>query len=412
MLNSFLLAKRNGPRICALAALASAVLGGCAAGRRAPLAADLGPYRPLAPFFEALANKGASFGPGGRVAVLQIGDSHTANDAFSGHMRELMQARFGDGGRGLLPPGIPYAYYRPARVHVTAAGWQVVRSTEPGAFGLAGLRQHASGPAVMTIEADPGDLAQTEVMALPQPGGGTLDIVADDGRRASVSTRGPGPQPIKMMLPGSGAARSVQVSAQGDGPVDVLSWSVRRAAGGVTWSNLGTIGATIEIVGRWDPRLMHSEGGTLAPALVIVAFGTNEGFKDSQDMLAYPGLVRDALRALRAAAPGAAMMVLGPPGGVRPVGAGAGTACGGTGYAVPVNLPTVRKVLRQVAAEQGAYFWDWAAAMGGDCSMVAWSAEGLAARDHVHLLKPGYQQTADALFGELMNGYGRFIAAR
>ena len=50
-------------------------------------------------------------GPGQRsapVVILQIGDSHTANDSFSGRMRELFQARFGDAGRGVLPPGVPY----------------------------------------------------------------------------------------------------------------------------------------------------------------------------------------------------------------------------------------------------------------------------------------------------------------
>ena len=39
---------------------------------------------------------------------MQIGDSHTANDSFSGRLRELFQARFGDAGRGVLPPGVPY----------------------------------------------------------------------------------------------------------------------------------------------------------------------------------------------------------------------------------------------------------------------------------------------------------------
>jgi hypothetical protein len=79
---------------------------------------------------------------------------------------------------------------------------------------------------------------------------------------------------------------------------------------------------------------------------------------------------------------------------------------------VPANLPVVRRILHQVATAEGAYFWDWAAEMGGDCAMVAWSADGRGARDHVHLLKPGYRQTAEALFAELMRGYDRFAAAR
>ena len=40
-----------------------------------------------------------------RVNILQIGDSHTAADHFSGRLRELFQASFGNAGRGMLPPG-------------------------------------------------------------------------------------------------------------------------------------------------------------------------------------------------------------------------------------------------------------------------------------------------------------------
>jgi lysophospholipase L1-like esterase len=421
MLKAFLLQCRNGYRFFAAVAGLSAALTGCAEGRPGPRQANLaalGPFAPLAPFYKALE------APANPVGVVQIGDSHTANDAFSGQMRALMQARFGDAGRGMLPPGIPYDYYRPATVHVSATGWQVIRSAEAGKFGLAGLRQHAAGPASMTIETDPGQLGHVTALALQQPGGGTLDVVAGDGRQASVSTAGPGAGPgpgtgtgpgagsVRLPLSPGGNAAFVQLTARGDGPVDVLSWTVGTARPGVTWSNLGTIGATIEIVGRWDPALMRIEGAALAPALLVVAFGTNEGFKDSMDMAAYPGLVHDALHRLRAAMPGAAVLVLGPPAGVRAAGSGAGQLCPGTRFAVPANLPTVRRILHQVAAAEGAYFWDWAAAMGGDCAMVAWSIDGRAARDHVHLLKTGYQQTADALFAELMRGYERFKAAR
>jgi lysophospholipase L1-like esterase len=415
MLKPFLLLYRNGWWFFATLAGLGVVLAGCAEGRPGPKGTDaaaLGAFAPLAPFYQALAAPPAHRS----VAVLQVGDSHTANDSFSGRLRELIQARFGDGGRGMLPPGIPYNYYRPAGVHVTASGWQVVRSAEPGAFGLAGLRQHAAGPASMAIETEPGQLEQVEITAMGQAGGGTLDLVAGDGRQASLSTKGTGTRAVTMALPGRGIAGFVQATTRDDGPVDVLSWSVGTGHPGVTWSNLGTIGATIEIVGRWSPALMHAEGAALAPALVVVAFGTNEGFKDSMDMDAYPGLVGDALRRLRAAMPGAALLVLGPPGGVRAVGAGRGTVCPGTRFAVPANLPKVRRILHQVATAEGAYFWDWAAAMAshgeGDCAMVAWSADGRGARDHVHLLKPGYQQTAEALFAELMRGYDRFLTAR
>src|SRR5215475_9820618 len=82
----------------------------------------------LEPFFVALAGLGSRRArlP---VRILQIGDSHTANDSFSGRLRERLQAKFGAAGRGWLPAGVPYAYFRPALVTVSETGW---RHKRPG----------------------------------------------------------------------------------------------------------------------------------------------------------------------------------------------------------------------------------------------------------------------------------------
>ena len=76
-------------------ALLLAVCGGCQDTAVAARGDDatLARFKPLVPFYQALAAVEA--GRASQAAVLQIGDSHTANDAFSGRLRELMQARFG-----------------------------------------------------------------------------------------------------------------------------------------------------------------------------------------------------------------------------------------------------------------------------------------------------------------------------
>src|SRR5580704_618750 len=92
----------------------------------------------LAPFFAALAalEERQAQDP---VRVLQLGDSHTANDSLSGRLRDRFQARFGDAGRGWLPAGIPFKYYRPHQVSVSETGWRHIKPSDhqPGlAFGL------------------------------------------------------------------------------------------------------------------------------------------------------------------------------------------------------------------------------------------------------------------------------------
>jgi len=352
--------------------------------------------------------------------ILQIGDSHTANDSFSGRMREQFQERFGDAGRGVLPPGVPYRYYRPARVAVTSQGWSVVSSFRPtatGSFGVTGLRQHADGAAEMSLSVtEPGDLDRAGIEVLRQPGGGTIDVDFARGAPASFTTAGQFEQAAWLPLPSIPGSQTMTLRARGDGPVDVLAWSAARNRPGVVYANLGTIGATVELMDRWDQAMLRQDLAYLTPSMIVLAFGTNEGFRDSTDPDAYAASFAARLRDLHAAVPGAALLVLGPPDGNRHRRKGSvePAACGDPNWVEPPRLDAIREVQRSVAARENAYFWDWRAAMGGACSMLRWAATQppFAAPDHVHLFAPGYQATAEQLFRAIMDGYERYKALR
>jgi lysophospholipase L1-like esterase len=404
-----------------LATVAALFIASCATSSGpsdAAIAAKLGPAAPLLPLYRALLplDGHARAAP---VVILQIGDSHTANDSFSSRLRELFQARFGDAGRGVLPPGVPYRWYRPSRVTVTSQGWSVVSSYrgDPGPFGITGLRQHADGPADMTLTVDDaGDLAHAEIEVLRQPGGGTLDVQLGSGAPTAIATAATTQQAVWRALPSSPGSETLTVRARGDGPVDVLAWSVTRGQPGVFYANLGTVGASVDLMDAWDPGLVQQDIAHLGPSLIVLAFGTNEGFLDRTDPTAYAEVFATRLRALHAAAPAAALLVLGPPDGYRHrrKGSTAAPACGDPNWTEPPNLSPIREVQRRVAAREGAYFWDWQAAMGGPCSMLRWAATSppMAAPDHVHLFAPGYQATADALFRTIMDGFERYRALR
>ncbi len=363
------------------------------------------------------------------MTVLQVGDSHTANDGFSGRMRELLQARFGDAGRGFLPPGVPFRLYRPAQVTVTAERWQTIgalapRNAEP--WGLALVRQHANGPATMMLQVpELGDASSGSAELLAQAGGGTVQISADDGGHTLISTKRPlGEAPMFVKLPTTLRTGAVTLAALGDGPVDVLGWSAGRNQPGIRYSNLGVIGATVDILGRIDPAILAAEMGRLHPGLLIVAFGTNEGFSPTTDTRGYAALYEQRIRALLAAASGAGVLVVLPPDGVhREQDAGARSCDGltgaGDGWSTPPNLPAVRAAQVAVATRENWAQWDWQQAMAGPgqrdgrCAILSWAQRvpAFAAGDHVHLLRLGYRQTAEALFAALMRGYALWRSA-
>ncbi len=371
----------------------------------------------------------------GPIVVLQIGDSHTANDGFSGAMRDRMQARFGDGGRGVLPPGIPYAYFRPHGVQVTAEGWERIggHALRPGTegpplIGITAVRQHAAGPARMTYTVDdPADLGAVAVEVLRQVRGGTLSAQYDDGppvllRTGLVRRDGPRPRAVWIALPPGRGARTLTLAAQGDGPVDVLGIDLRRipvaagpsgralnAARGLIWANLGTVGAQVNQVQSWDPAIVGADLRYLRPDLIVLAFGTNEGFGPLADLDGYAARYVDAARGLLRY--GGTLIVVEPPDGNRKVASASAAApepvCGpaeGGVWAEPPGLGIVRRDEAAVALRQGWWAWDWSAAMGGTCSMARWAAADppLAYADHVHLREAGDARSADALYAALL----------
>ena len=407
-------------RIAPLLAMLCVVLSACAVKHGIPDAeavAKLGPAGPLLPLYKGL------YGLETRtretpVVILQLGDSHTANDSFSGRLREQFQARFGDAGRGVLHPGVPFKYYRPDRVSASSPGWTLERAGRAdGPMGITGIRQHADGPAEMTLSSnDPTDETGVSLEFLAQPGGGSVDIASATGWRTRISTNAAATGAQWVALPQGAGGGEVTVTTAGDGSVDMLSWSAERDRPGVVVANLGTIGATVDLLLAMDPALVRQELARLSPTVIIVAFGTNEGFGGGTEATSYRERFEQALQMLRSAAPAAAIVVVGPPDSEKHTGRHfkGHTPCGDPRWSQPPHVAMVRGIQREIASREHLFFWDWQAAMGGPCTIGRWAAmhPPMAARDHVHMLQPGYRATADVLFQVLMDGYEEYKSLR
>src|SRR4051812_7775644 len=98
----------------------------------------------LARLEDARPNRGAP------VHIIQIGGSHTAGDMITSGWRTRLQARYGNGGRGVLAAGRPYQGYLTWGVTASqSSGWTVnatfgARYQESGPpLGISGLTQTA-----------------------------------------------------------------------------------------------------------------------------------------------------------------------------------------------------------------------------------------------------------------------------
>ena len=346
----------------------------------------------LAPVFERL-------DAGAPVHILQIGDSHTAGDAITGAWRVRLQARYGFGGRGALAAGRPYAGYRTRGVTASqSGGWSVNAAFGPRYqahgpwIGLSGFTQtaHSAGE-TLAIAADTPDQAFDRIIvcAAGREGDGTILLRIGDAEERWTPV-----EPACRTMDSEAPVMSAGIATADDREVSIASFATFRRGGGVTLSNLGVVGAHGGHLARGDDALVQAELAAWRPGLIVLAFGTNEGFSGSLTPDAYEASLRAQIARIRALAGEAVpILLLGPPDAAA---RRSGEPCGG-GWAVPRLLGAVRERQRVVARDLGLAFWDWAAAMGGRCASSVWVRDGLMRPDHVHFTQEGAARIAEML---------------
>jgi hypothetical protein len=276
--------------------------------------------RALDPYFAALQTARAK----GKapVHVLQIGDSHSAGDNITGARRESLQARFGAGGRGVLPPGRPFEGFFPHEVTVQQSdGWalQTILSSaaqDPASrplFGVSGYRLTSlQAGAEISMTAEP-DAAFTRVTVCAERAPGAGAFVLSLG---AVTTRVPlaaDKASIGCTTVQAGEPQTFAEVTSEAGAVTLTSWAAFADDGGVVVSNLGVIGAQLRHFAETDDAAVAEELKAYKPDLIVLAYGTNEGFTDPFDPQGYANLLQGQIERLKRLSGGVPILVLGAP---------------------------------------------------------------------------------------------------
>jgi lysophospholipase L1-like esterase len=382
----------------------------------APCVGPVCNFDTLAPYFAKLAVAREARGTP-PVHILQIGDSHTAGDVLTGGWRDLLQAQFGNGGRGMLAPGRPYdGYFTRGVTASMSPGWHVTPTFGKGyierhlPIGFSGfdLTSTVSG-ATMSLAADGPAMAFDRFVLCGFAGLLAKSVTVRTAEGAQVidltsDIAGPRCATLRFAAPQS----AVEVVAD-TGPVTLLSWGTFRDDGGVVLSNVGIVGSQLQHFARTDDTVLAEELEAYAPDLIVLAFGTNEGFAPSIDTVAYEATLRMQIERLRAYAPDVPILLLGPPDALsrrEELRGGQGNCPVLPGVAplfAPPGLAQVRAVQRKVAADMHLAWWDWQARMGGLCSAERWvnQTPPLMRGDYVHFKTHGGQALARLLQDDL-----------
>jgi lysophospholipase L1-like esterase len=358
----------------------------------------------LIPFFEQLYRhqKGEIPGP---LRILHYGDSHTAADEWTGDLRNRFQEKFGDGGSGYSLVGRPYAGYRRFDVRSgSTRGWHteglVGKSPGDGIYGLGGISMSTRSPRESVYLLADGQ--HFELFYLQQPGGGAIQIYDNGSPVERISTAGT-PAPGYYSYEAVPGQHKFEVETLDHAPVRLFGW-VAENPRGVTYEELGINGAQASIALNWDEVTLRSNVERRNPALIVLAYGTNEAGRKDWTVESYRDLYLQLINRFRKDAPTATILIIGPPDRY--------IRTRSKGWIPMDNVDLIVEGQRQAAVATGCAFWDLRAKMGGKGAMKEWVLAGMAQSDYVHFTGPGYRMIGDTVFRDLMSQYDLFLKAR
>lgn len=330
-----------------------------------------------------------------QVHIVQLGDSHTAADFFSGNLRTLFQQRYGDAGLGFVPP-ISVPGQRTATINRVSdkKQWALSSSRKDERFDypLGGLiaQPLAANNSILLKPLQPAQ-GSYQLQALYQTASDTqMNISPAASSVLSLPATGSSwrfSSPINTQLPS-------QISVGKENSLKIGGWLLRSTQPGVMLSALGLNGATLSMVDKWQPQWSDTLA-QMSPDMVILAYGTNEAFNDTLDLTAYEQTLREKVRLIRQQVPNSVILLIGPNDSIKFSNAASCQA------QMPVNLMSVIQIQKKIAAQENTLFWDWQAFMGGPCSIRTWVAQDLARPDNVHLSVDGYKKSAQGLYSQL-----------
>ena len=367
------------------------------------------PAHALDHFFEALQR--TEFRQLGAITrIVHYGDSPTTADMITGDARRLLQNRFGDAGHGFCLLAKPWAWYDHNGVSLQSTGWTIdpasQTSLKDGFYGLGGVSFSGQAGAHTDIVLRDGSHTRLQVSFLKRPGGGVFQILAAGQALGTVDTKGPLVEPgyFLVALPLNSRHLEIRVIL---GNVRAFGVSFEKTEPGVQYDSLGLNGANISVLSRvFGERQWSDQLRRLQPDLVIINYGTNESGYASFVDASFGKELTEAVRRVRAAVPGASILVMSPMDrGRRDAGGEIGT------------LPTIPRLVtiqQKVAMEMGCGFFNTFLAMGGPGTMGQWyqAEPRLVGGDFIHPMPAGAKIVGTLLYQALFDGYSQFKVRR
>ena len=163
-----------------------------------------------------------------------------------------------------------------------------------------------------------------------------------------------------------------EVVTDSSAPVRLLGFVTEQP--GLTYEAIGLNGAEAGLILRWDQPIFESYLRQRDPALIVLAYGTNEAGNHNWTYEAYRDLLGRIVDKLHQVVPSASVLVLGPPD--RSTRVGVGTRRHPAVWTPYSNTLHITSAQRAACKVHGCAVWSWRDRMGGLGSMNRWLPTG------------------------------------
>ncbi len=124
-----------------------------------------------------------------------------------------------------------------------------------------------------------------ELQYLQQPGGGSLLFTDNGGDPIPIQTVADAIGPGTFRYDCTPGDHHFEVQTADYAPVTLLGWVATQP--GVTWEMIGINGAEAPLILKWDQKLLSQYLKDNSPALIVLAYGTNEAASPAWDEDSY-----------------------------------------------------------------------------------------------------------------------------
>jgi lysophospholipase L1-like esterase len=168
---------------------------------------------------------------------------------------------------------------------------------------------------------------------------------------------------------------------------------------GLTYHSVGVNGASVPSYLKCEN--LERDLLLIKPDLVIFSIGINDASGDNFDPEVFKSNYTELIRRIKQSSPDCAILFTTNNDSYRRV---------RRKYYVNNNGPIAQTAFFELARQHNAGVWDFFSIMGGLKSMSEWEKAGLANRDKIHFVSPGYRLMGDLIYNAFINEYLKHLS--